>query len=59
MDHRIGKYFLNASPGLEVVVSKKTFSIFYLCKHYGLDEVAEYWHQVVKINDYQRKDYQK
>ena len=22
--------------------------------HYGLDEVAEYWHQVVKINDYQK-----
>ena len=25
-----------------------------MCKHYGLDEVAEYWHQVVKINDYQK-----
>ena len=26
----------------------------YLCKYYGLDEVAEYWHQVVKINNYQK-----
>ena len=27
----------------------------YLCKHYGLNQVAEYWHQVVKINDYQKE----
>ena len=27
----------------------------YLCEHYGLTEVAEYWEQVIKINDYQRK----
>ena len=26
----------------------------YLCRQYGLDEVAEYWHQVVKMNDYQK-----
>ena len=26
----------------------------YLCRKFGLDEVAEYWHQVVKINDYQK-----
>ena len=26
----------------------------YLCKYYNLDEVAEYWHGVVKINDYQK-----
>ena len=29
-------------------------NLVYLSKHYGLDEVAEYWHQVVKINDYQK-----
>ena len=26
----------------------------YLCRHYGLEEVADYWHQVIKINDYQK-----
>ena len=32
---------------------KDILNLVYLCKHYGLNEVAEYWHQVVKINDYQ------
>ena len=26
----------------------------YLCQTYGLKEVAEYWHQVNKMNDYQK-----
>ena len=30
-------------------------NLVYLCKHYGLNQVAEYWHQVVKINDYQKE----
>ena len=30
-----------------------------MCKHFGLDEVAEYWHQVVKINDYQKNRFAK
>ena len=34
-------------------------NLVYLCKHYGLDEVAEYWHQVVKINDYQKNRFAK
>ena len=56
MDHRIGKYFLNASPGFGgSCFQKDILNLVYLCKHYGLDEVAEYWHQVVKINDYQRE----
>ena len=25
-----------------------------MCRYYGLNEVAEYWHQVVKINNHQR-----
>ena len=33
---------------------KDILNLVYLCKYYGLDEVAEYWHQVVKINDYQK-----
>lgn len=27
----------------------------YLCQRYGLTEVAEYWHQVVKLNDWQKE----
>ena len=34
---------------------KDILNLVYLCKYYGLDEVAEFWHQVVKINDYQKK----
>jgi len=30
-------------------------NLVYLCESFGLDEVAEYWDQVVKMNDYQKK----
>ena len=53
-DHRIGKHFLNASVGFGGSCFKKDIlNLVYLCKHYGLNEVADYWHQVVKINNYQ------
>ena len=55
-DHRIGDKFLHVSPGFGGSCFKKDIlNIVYICKQYGLEEVAEYWHQVVKINDYQRK----
>ena len=55
MDHRIGPHFLRASVGFGgSCFQKDILNLVYLCKHYGLDEVAEYWHQVVKINDYQK-----
>jgi UDPglucose 6-dehydrogenase len=55
MDHRIGPHFLKASVGFGgSCFQKDILNLVYLCKHYGLDEVAEYWHQVVKINDYQK-----
>ena len=55
MDHRIGSHFLNASVGFGgSCFQKDILNLVYLCKHYGLEEVAEYWHQVVKINDYQK-----
>ena len=55
MDHRIGPHFLKASVGFGgSCFQKDILNLVYLCKHYGLNEVAEYWHQVVKINDYQK-----
>ena len=55
MDHRIGSKFLKASVGFGgSCFQKDILNLVYLCKHYGLEEVAEYWHQVVKINDYQK-----
>ena len=54
-DHRIGPHFLEASVGFGgSCFQKDILNLVYLSKHYGLDEVAEYWHQVVKINDYQK-----
>ena len=55
MDHRIGPNFLKASVGFGgSCFQKDILNLVYLCKYYGLEEVAEYWHQVVKINDYQK-----
>jgi len=55
MDHRIGPHFLKASVGFGgSCFQKDILNLVYLCQYYGLDEVAEYWYQVVKINDYQK-----
>jgi len=55
MDHRIGSKFLKASVGFGgSCFQKDILNLVYLSKYYGLDEVAEYWHQVVKMNDYQK-----
>ena len=54
MDSRIGSKFLRASIGFGGSCFKKDIlNLVYLCEHYGLPEVAAYWEQVVKINDYQ------
>jgi UDPglucose 6-dehydrogenase len=55
-DTRIGSRFLKSSVGFGGSCFKKDIlNLVYLCKHYGLEEVAEYWHQVVKINDWQQE----
>ena len=60
MDSRIGPKFLKASVGFGgSCFQKDILNLVYLCKHYGLEEVAEYWHQVVKINDYQKNRFAK
>lgn len=55
MDSRIGSKFLNASIGFGGSCFKKDIlNLVYLCRTYGLDEVADYWESVVRINDYQQ-----
>lgn len=54
-DSRIGPKFLKASVGFGgSCFQKDILNLVYLCQHYGLHEVAEYWEQVVKMNDYQK-----
>ena len=56
MDQRIGSKFLKASVGFGgSCFQKDILNLVYLCEFYGLGEVAKYWHQVVKINDYQKE----
>ncbi len=55
LDSRVGPKFLNASIGFGgSCFEKDILNLAYLCESYGLNETAEYWSQVVKINDYQR-----
>ena len=55
MDHRIGPHFLKASVGFGGSCFKKDIlNLVYLSNFYGLNEVGEYWHQVLKINDFQQ-----
>lgn len=58
MDSRIGARFLNASVGFGGSCFKKDIlNLVYLCRFYGLEEVADYWESVVKINDYQKEQF--
>ncbi len=55
-DSRIGSKFLKASIGFGGSCFKKDIlNLVYLCGHYGLPEVAEYWESVVRMNDYQAR----
>ena len=56
MDSRIGAKFLNASVGFGGSCFKKDIlNLVYLCRFYGLEEVADYWERVVGINVYQQE----
>jgi len=53
-DSRIGPRFLRASVGFGGSCFKKDIlNLVYLCEYYSLYEVAAYWEQVVKLNEYQ------
>ena len=54
-DNRIGSKFLNTSVGFGgSCFQKDILNLVYLCRYYGLNEVADYWNGVIKINDYQK-----
>jgi UDPglucose 6-dehydrogenase len=56
MDSRVGNKFLNAGIGFGGSCFKKDIlNLVYICRSQGLDEVADYWEGVVKINDYQKE----
>lgn len=55
-DSRIGDKFLRASIGFGgSCFQKDVLNLVYLCEACGLPEVAEYWHQVVLMNNFQRR----
>jgi UDPglucose 6-dehydrogenase len=54
-DKRIGPRFLSASVGFGgSCFQKDILNLVYICECYALPEVAEYWRQVIGINDYQK-----
>ena len=54
-DSRIGPKFLKASVGFGgSCFQKDILNLVYLCRYFNLPEVADYWEQVVKLNDYQK-----
>src|SRR5690554_4005982 len=55
MDSRIGPKFLKASVGFGgSCFQKDILNLVYIAKSYGLNEVADYWEQVIIMNDYQK-----
>jgi len=56
MDSRIGPKFLKASVGFGgSCFQKDILNLVYIAKTYGLNEVADYWEQVIIMNDHQKR----
>lgn len=60
MDSRIGPKFLQASVGFGgSCFQKDILNLVYIAKSLGLDKVADYWHQVILMNNHQRDRFAK
>lgn len=56
MDSRIGPKFLKSSVGFGgSCFQKDILNLVYIAKSFGLNEVADYWEQVVIMNDHQKR----
>lgn len=56
MDSRIGSKFLKASVGFGgSCFQKDILNLVYIAKSYGLHQVADYWEQVIIMNDHQKR----
>ena len=60
MDSRIGPKFLKASVGFGgSCFQKDILNLVYISKSFGLNEVADYWEQVIIMNDHQKRRFSK
>ena len=60
MDSRIGKSFLKTSVGFGgSCFQKDILNLVYIARSEGLDKVADYWEQVLIINQHQRDRFSK
>ncbi len=60
MDGRIGNKFLKASVGFGgSCFQKDILNLVYISKSFGLNEVADYWEQVILMNDHQKRRFSK
>ena len=60
MDSRIGPKFLQASVGFGgSCFQKDILNLVYIAKSLALNEVADYWHQVILMNNHQRNRFAK
>ena len=60
MDSRIGSKFLKSSVGFGgSCFQKDIMNLVYIAKSFGLNEVADYWEQVIIMNDHQKRRFSK
>ena len=59
-DSRIGSKFLRAGVGFGGSCFRKDIlNLVYLCEHFGLQPVADFWGQVIAMNDFQMERFVK